>query len=112
MAITGTPAGGISTFQSSPSAPPGAVFPAGTTFAYSVDDTADITLAPNPAAPTDPTQVQATCIAAPAATSYNLTCTSSFTPLGASAPLAVTVNVPILAAAVPTPTAMAINQLS
>jgi hypothetical protein len=102
-----TPAGGTSVFQEVPT-PAGSVFPAGTTFTWSVDDTADISLTPS----TDGTQVTAVCVAAPTGTSYNLTCTSSFTPTGATAPLSATLNVPIIPPVVATPTGMTINQLS
>jgi hypothetical protein len=108
MAITGTPAGGTSTFQEVPT-PAGAVFPAGTTFVWTVDDTADISLTPS----TDGTQCSTACSATPTGTSYNLTCTSNFTPTGATAPASGTVNVPILpGSATTTPTGLTINQLS
>jgi hypothetical protein len=108
MPVTGTPAGGTSTFQEVPT-PAGTVFPAGTTFVWTVDDTADISLTPS----TDGTQCSTACSATPSATSYNLTCTSNFTPTGATAPVSGTVNVPILpGAATNTPTGVTINQLS
>lgn len=105
--IMSTPAGGSSVFQEVPT-PQGSVFPAGTTFTWTVDDTADISLAPS----ADGTQVTATCVAAPAATSYNLTVTSSFSPPGAPTPVSATLNVAIVPSAPPTPTGMTINQLS
>lgn len=101
-----TPAGGTSIFQEVPT-PAGSVFPTGTTFSWTVDDTADITLSPSP----DGTQVKATCVASPAATSYNLTCTSSYTPPGAPTPISATLNVAIVVTT-PTPTGMVINQVS
>lgn len=101
-----TPAGGSSVFQEVPT-PAGSVFPAGTTYSWTVDDTADISLVPS----TDGTQVTATCVATPAATSYNLTCTSTYTPPGAPTPISATVNVAIITTT-PTPTGMTINQLS
>jgi hypothetical protein len=100
-----TPAGGTSVFQEVPT-PSGSQFPAGTTFTWTVDDTADITLTPNG------TQVTVVCVANPTGTSYNLTCTSSFTPPGAPTPISATVNVAIIPATPPTPTGMQINQLS
>ena len=106
-----TPAGGSSTFQETPT-PAGSIFPSGTTFTWTVDDTADITLAPNPAAPTDTTQIQATCVASPTGTAYNLTCTSSYTPPGAPTPISATINVPITPAGPTTPTGMTIAQTS
>lgn len=104
--IVSTPAGGSSVFQEVPT-PAGSQFPAGTTFSWTVDDTADISLAPS----TDGTQVTATCVATPTGTSYNLTCTSSFTPPGAPTPVSATINVAIIVGT-PTPTGMTINQLS
>ena len=102
-----TPAGGSSVFQEVPT-PTGSVWPSGTTFTWSVDDTADITLSPSP----DGTEVTATCVPSPTGTSYNLTCTSSYTPPGATTPISATVNVPILPPPPVTPTGMVINQLS
>jgi hypothetical protein len=102
-----TTAGGSSVFQEVPT-PAGAQFPVGTTFTWTVDDTADITLTPSPSG----TECTATCSATPTATSYNLTCTSSFTPPGASAPVSGTLNVPIVPAAPPTPTGLTISQVS
>jgi hypothetical protein len=102
-----TPAGGTSVFQEVPT-PAGSVFPSGTTFTWTVDDTADITLTPT----SDGTGVTAVCVASPAATSYNLTCTSSYTPPGAPTPISATLNVPITAAPPVTPTGMTINQTS
>jgi hypothetical protein len=102
-----TPAGGTSVFQEVPT-PAGSIFPSGTTFAWTVDDTADITLTPS----SDGTQVSAVCVASPTRTSYNLTCTSNYTPPGAPTPISATVNVPIIPAGPVTPTGMQINQLS
>lgn len=87
-------AGGTDNFQFGYT-PAGSSAPAGTTLTWSVDDTADITPGPNPNAPTDPTQIQATCVANPTGTSFNLTCTSSYTPPGASGPIVATLNVAI-----------------
>lgn len=86
--------------------PTGSVPPAGTTQTWTVDVT-DITLTPS----TDGTTCQAAVPAAETATSYNLTCTSSFTPAGATTPISATLNVPILPAVI-LPTGMAITQLS
>lgn len=105
--IVSTPAGGTSVFQEVPT-PTGSVFPAGTTFTWTVDDVADITLAPS----ADGTQVTATCSATPAGTSYNLTCTSSYTPPGAPTPISATINVAIVPSTPPTPTGMTISQIS
>jgi hypothetical protein len=102
-----TPAGGTSTFTEAPT-PAGSVFPAGTTFTWTVDDTADITLTPT----ADGTGVSAACAASPTGTSYNLTCTSSYTPPGAPTPISATLNVPITAAAPTNPTGMTITQNS
>ena len=112
-AIMSTPAGGTSVFQEVPT-PTGSQFPTGTTFTWSVDDTADITLAPyTPAGGTspDPTYIQATCVANPTGTSYNLTCQSSYIPPGATTGISQTINVPIIIPA-QNPTGMAINQIS
>jgi hypothetical protein len=105
--IMATPAGGTSVFQEIPT-PAGTIFPAGTTFTWTVDDTADISLTPS----ADGTQVSATCIPNPTGTAYNLTCTSSYTPPGAPTPISATINVPIVQPPPPTPTGMQINQLS
>lgn len=102
-----TAAGGTSVFQEV-ATPPGSVFPTGTTFAWSVDDTADISLTPS----TDGTQVSAACVVSPAGSSYNLTSTSNYTPPGAPTPVSATVNVAITPAPPTTPTGMQINQLS
>jgi len=102
-----TPAGGTSVFQELPT-PTGSIFPTGTTFTWTVDDTADITLTPS----TDGTQVTAVCVATPTGTAYNLTCTSSYTPPGAPTPISATLNVAITAAPPVTPTGMTISQLS
>src|ERR1700690_2156066 len=104
-----TPAGGTSVFQIA-GTPPGSVFPVGTTYTYTVDDTADISLSPSPDG--DLTKIQATCVAIPTGTNYNLTCTTNFTPPGAASPIAPVLNVPIVPATPPTPTGAVINQLS
>jgi hypothetical protein len=100
-----TPAGGTSGFQFQ-GLPAGSEFPAGTSFIWSVDDTADISLTPSGP------NCSAACVASPAATSYNLTCVSNFTPPGGSAPIQATLNVPIVPAATPTPTSAQIVQTS
>jgi hypothetical protein len=107
MPITGVTPGGTNTFGEVPT-PSGSAFPAGTTFTWSVDDTADISLTPSSSG----TSVATACSATPTQTSFNLTCTSNYTPVGAQGPVAATVNVPILAVTPPTPTGMTINQLS
>jgi hypothetical protein len=104
--IMSTQAGGTSTFQEVPT-PTGSVFPSGTTFQWTVDDTADITLTPS----SDGTQCSAACVAVPTGSNYNLTCTSSYTPPGAPTPVSATLNVQIIVT-IPTPTGMTINQLS
>jgi hypothetical protein len=104
--IMATQAGGTSVFQEVPT-PTGAIFPAGTTFVWTVDDTADITLTPSP----DGTQVTAVCVASPTGTSYNLTCQSSYIPPGATTGVSGTLNVPIIVTP-PAPTGITINQLS
>jgi hypothetical protein len=104
--IMSTQAGGTSVFQEVPT-PTGSVFPAGTTFTWTVDDTADITLTPSP----DGTQCTAVCVATPTGTSYNLTCQSSYVPPGASTGISATLNVQIIVTP-PTPTGMTISQLS
>jgi hypothetical protein len=101
-----TPAGGTSVFLETPT-PAGSVFPTGTTFTWTVDDTADITLKPS----ADGTGVTAACVPAPTGTSYNLTCTSSYTPPGAPTPISASLNVPIIAGVV-APTGMTISQTS
>jgi hypothetical protein len=103
-----TPAGGTSNFQMAYT-PAGSVPPVGTTQAWTVDDTADITLAPS----ADGTTCTATCVATPTGTSYNLTCTSSYTAVGATAPLSTTVNVTIVPSTGGNlPTGISITQLS
>lgn len=104
--IMSTPAGGTSTFAES-ATPAGSTFPAGTTFTWTVDDTADISLTPS----ADGTTCTAVCVAAPAATSYNLTCQSSYVPPGASTGISATLNVAIIVPVV-TPTGMVITQTS
>jgi len=99
--------GGTNVFQEV-ATPAGSVFPAGTTFTWSVDDIADVTLTPY----ADGTQVTTTTVASPTATSANLTCQSSYVPPGASTGISFTVNLPFVAPPPPTPTGMTINQLS
>ena len=106
MAVTGIVLGQTGTFQEVP-LPAGSVFPAGTTFTWFSDDTLT-TLTPS----ADGTQAAVATSASDTATSFNLTCTSSFTPPGGPAPLVSTVNVPLLPVPVPTPTDMTINQIS
>jgi len=105
MSVLGVPLGGQGTFQETPSAPPGAAFPGGTAFTWTADD---------PSVQLQQSASGTSCIAlvpsTDTKTSFNLTCTTNFTPPGAASPLGVTVNVPILPASVPTPTAMEINQ--
>ena len=107
--ILGITLGNVGTFQEVVTAPAGATFPAGTTFTWSSSDSLT-TLTPS----TDTTQVAVATSTSDTATSFVLTCTSSFTPPGASAPLSATATVPLNPATPPanTPTAFAINQLS
>jgi hypothetical protein len=107
MAITGIVLGATGTLQAVATAPAGAAFPAGTTFTWSSSDTLT-TLTPS----ADTTQVAVATVAGDTATSFTLTCTSNFTPQGATAPLSATATVPLTAPAAPQPTAMGINQLS
>jgi hypothetical protein len=111
MAVTlGVPAGGQGTFGIVSITPSNAQFPAGTTFTWSVDDTANVTLTPS----ADTT----TCVAAVAAgdqnPSFTITQTSNFTPSGASAPLASSVTVPVTGEVPPVvlPTAFQVGQLA
>ena len=104
--IMSTKAGSSSVFQEVPT-PAGSVFPAGTSITWTVDDTADISLAPA----ADGTGVTATCVATPTGTSYNLTCTSDYAPPGAPTPVSATLNVAIIVTP-PAPTGMTINQIS
>jgi hypothetical protein len=108
MAITGITAGQTGTFQAV-GTPAGSAFPLGTTFVWTSDDPGDTALTPSG----DGTQVAVAVLATPALKTFNLTCTSSFTPTGAKGPLAASVPVPILGVVIPpTPTALTINQLS
>lgn len=101
-----TVAGTSSLFQEAYT-PYGSVPPSGTTQSWTVD-VADITLTPS----SDGTQCQVDVPAAETATSYNLTCTSSYTPPGAPTPISATVNVAITPSTPPTPTGMEITQIS
>jgi len=100
-----TVAGTTSNFQEVYT-PAGSAPPAGTTQTWTVD-VADITLTPS----ADGTTCQAAVPATETATSYNLTCTSSYTPPGAPTPISATLNVPIVPST-PAPTGMVISQLS
>lgn len=101
MAINGITLGSAGTFAETPT-PAGTIFPAGTTFTWTSDDT-NVTLTPS----ADGTSVTAQTVATDTATAFNLTCTSSFTPPGAPSPVAGTVSVPLLQ---PTPTGLEISQ--
>lgn len=100
-----TVAGTTSNFQFAYT-PSGSVPPAGTTQTWTVDIT-DVTLTPS----ADGLTCQAAVPATETATSYNLTCTSSYTPPGATTPISATLNVPITPAVV-LPTGGAITQTS
>jgi hypothetical protein len=107
----GVAAGGQGTFGIVGITPSNAQFPAGTTFTWTVDDTANVTLTPS----ADTT----TCVAAVAATDENptftITMTSNFTPANASAPLASSVTVPVsgeVPPTPPTPSAFQVGQLA
>jgi hypothetical protein len=104
-----TPAGGTSVFQVVPT-PPGTALPPSTKYNWTSDDTGDVTLSATQDG--DPTKIQVTCVPKPVGTSYNLTCTTDFTPPGAPGPLTVTLNVPIIPGAQNPPTGLQINQLS
>jgi len=104
MAITGSVPGTTSTFQETPSAPPNAVEPAGTTTVWTSSDTANTTLTPN-----GNKVAVAVGSAAPVGGSYVLTATDTF-PDGTTATGSATV--PYLAPPTPEPTALQINQLS
>ena len=106
MAITGIVLGATGTFQEVP-APAGSAFPAGTTFTWTSSDSLT-TLTPS----ADTTQVAVATSASDPATSFTLTCTSNFTPPGASAPVSGSTSVPLLPAVVGAPTGITINQLS
>ena len=100
-----TVAGTSSNFQFAYT-PAGSIPPAGTTQTWTVDVT-DITLTPS----ADGFTCQAAVPASETATAYNLTCTSSYTPPGATTPISFTINVPITPAVV-LPTGGVITQLS
>lgn len=112
MAIpAGVAAGGQGTFGIVGVTPDGAQFPAGTTFVWSVDDTANVTLAPS--------EDTTTCVASVGAGDQNpnftITMTSNFTPSGASAPLASSLLVPVsgeVPPPPPVPSAFQIGQLA
>jgi hypothetical protein len=103
--ITGVPVGGSGTFVES-FVPSNAALPAGAvlTVTWTSDDP-NVTLAPS----ADGTQVVASVAATDTATSFNLTATGA----SAALPAPITsrpVNVPILPAPPPLPTALAVNQ--
>jgi hypothetical protein len=105
--ITGVPVGGSGTFQES-FVPSNAALPAGAVLSvtWTVDDP-NVTLAPS----SDGSSVVASVAASDTATSFNLTATGT----SAALPGPITsgpVNVPILPAPPPLPTALAVNQTS
>ena len=100
-----TVAGTTSNFQFAYT-PAGSVAPQGTTQTWTVDVT-DISLTPS----ADGFTCQAAVPATETATAYNLTCTSSYTPPGATTPISFTINTPITPAVV-LPTGGTITQLS
>lgn len=100
-----TVAGTTSNFQFAYT-PAGSVAPQGTTQTWTVDVT-DVALTPSP----DGFTCQAAVPVTETATAYNLTCTSSYTPPGATTPISFTINVPIVPAVV-LPTGGTITQLS
>ena len=102
--IRGIDAGGNNSFDVTTS-PAGSVFAAGTTFVWSIDDTADISLTPS----ADGLSVATACTTTPAATSANLTFTAT-PPTGPV--VTATVNLTIIPAAPPVPVSVTINQLS
>jgi hypothetical protein len=115
MSITGTNAGGQSTFEADAllagvADPSG--FPAGSVDTWTVDDPL-VSIGPD-SGPNN-SQVVVSVPATDTGTSYNLTVSVQMpTPAGGTppAPLTATVNVPIIAAAPPVPTGVTINQLS
>jgi hypothetical protein len=111
MPVTpGVAVGGQGTFGIVSITPSNALFPTGTTFTWSVDDTTNVTLTPS----ADTT----TCVAAVAAADQNptftITQTSNFTPAGSSAPLASSLTVPVGGEVPPPvlPTAFQVGQLA
>jgi hypothetical protein len=106
MAITGIVVGATGTFQESPSAPPGAVEPAGTTRVWTTSDSVNTALTPSADGTTVAVAVLAT---APVGSSFVLTITDTF-PDGKTATGSATV--PFLPVPAPEPTALAVNQLS
>src|ERR1700678_3369184 len=115
MSITGTNAGGQSTFEADAllagiADPDG--FPAGSVDTWTTDDPL-ATVSPD-SGPNE-SQVVVSGDAADKGTSYNLTVSVQMpTPAGGSAPAALvpTVNVPIIPAPPPVPTGVVINQVS
>jgi hypothetical protein len=108
--ILGITLGNTGVFNTLVTAPSGGVFPAGTTFTWSSSDSLT-TLTPS----ADTTSVAVATTTSDTATSFVLTCVSSYTPPGASAPLQATATVPFNPAVVTPPpavTAFAINQVS
>lgn len=106
MPITGIVKGAPGTFTETPT-PAGTVFPAGTTFTWTSDDPLT-TLTPS----ADGTSVAVATTASDPATSFNLTCTSSFTDPATGTVVAGKVNVPLMPAQVQTPTGIQIDQTS
>jgi hypothetical protein len=108
MAIVGIVVGATGTFQESPSAPPGAVEPAGTTRVWSSDDATNTSLTPSADGTTVAVAVAATAPSGPGA-GFNLSVKDTY-PDGNSA--SGTAFVPFLPVPAPEPTALAVNQLS
>jgi hypothetical protein len=105
--ILGITLGNVGTFNTLVTAPAGASFPTGTTFAWTTSDPLT-TLTPS----TDTTQVAVATTTSDTSPLFTLTCVATM-PGGAT--LTATASVPLNAPVVtspPTPTAFAINQLS
>ena len=106
--ILGITLGNTGTFNTLVTAPPGATFPSGTTFAWSSSDPLT-SLTPSG----DTTQVAVATTTSDTATSFVLICTATFTPAGGTQQTeTATATVPLTAPVSTTPTAFAINQLS
>ena len=107
MPVTGIVKGATGTFAETPT-PAGTVFPVGTTFVWTSDDTLT-SLTPS----ADGTSVAVATSASDPAASFNLTCTTpNFTDPATGQPMTATVNVPLTGGGTGNPTGIAINQLS
>lgn len=107
MAITGVKQGATGTFQIVSTDTNVPAFPTGTTFKWSVDDTANVSITPGT---TDPSQVAAAVSANDPNASFTLTCLA--TSADGTKSVTATGQVPVLAAAVPFPSSAGVTQLS